>query len=82
MFIDDRKFRQAATLLKRSADPQAWDNFIGALEAYTWSRVAEVVQAGPQDVCIAQGAARGAQKLLQLMKDAGVELKPESTGIG
>lgn len=74
-FIDDRQFRKAATLLKRSAEPEAWDNFLGALEAYTWDRVAETVQADLQQVCIAQGAARGAQKLLQLFKDAGVEPK-------
>lgn len=77
-FIDDRQFRKSATQLKRSAEPEAWDNFLGALEAYTWDRVAETVQAELATVQVAQGSARQAQKLLQLFKDAGIEPKQET----
>lgn len=76
-FIDNRGFRKAAAQVKRSADPDAWENFMGALEAYTWSRVADVVTADPQTVGIAQGIARDAQQILLLLKECDVEPKPQ-----
>lgn len=70
--ITDKEFRQAAALLKRSTQPDVWDNFIGAVKAYTYTRIGELVDAPRDRLEEMQGQAKMAKKLLQIMQECDV----------
>lgn len=70
--ITDQQFRQAAALLKRSAQPDAWDNFLGAVQAFTFTRIGELVDAPRDRLDEMQGQAKMAKKLLQIMQECDI----------
>jgi hypothetical protein len=76
--ITDQQFKQAAALLKRSSPVDAWDNFVGALEAYTYVKIGECVDAPLDSVVVRQGFARQCKKLLQLLQEC--EKTPPASG--
>lgn len=67
--ISDQQFKQASALLKRHAPPDVWENFVGALTAYSFREIGAVVDAGTDTVILAQGIARGTKKLLMLIQE-------------
>lgn len=67
--ITDIQFREAAALLKRSSAPDAWENFIGAFEAYTFTKIGECADADMATVVLAQGFARQCKKFLQMFTE-------------
>lgn len=65
--ITDQQFKKAAALLKRAAPTDEWDNFIGALQAYTFTKIGHVTDAPPETVILHQGMARQCKALLELL---------------
>lgn len=72
--ITDQQFMHAAALLKRHAAPDAWANFLGAFEAYTYNRIGEVADAPLDVVVLHQGMARQCKRLFHMLREC--EPKP------
>lgn len=72
--ITDTQFKQAAAVLKRASPTDAWDNFVGAFEAYTFTKIADVTDAPMESVVLHQGFARQCKALLRLL----AECEPKS----
>lgn len=70
--ITDKEFRQAAALLKRGSQVEPWENFLGAVKAYTYTRIGELVDAPRDRLEEMQGQAKMAKKLLQILEECDV----------
>lgn len=67
--ITDDQFKKATALLKSAAPTDEWENFIGAFQAYTFSRIGEVIEVGDDHVQHRIGGARECKKLLRLLEE-------------
>lgn len=76
--ISDQQFKDAAALLKHTATPDAWENFMGAFHAYTYAQIGAVTDAPPENVVLVQGMARQCKKFLQLLTEC-EPAKPRGT---
>lgn len=77
--ISDKDFQKAAALLKRAAPHNEWENFVGALTAYTYVQIAACVEAPRDTVELQQGMARQCKKLLRMVEECEIEPKKGST---
>lgn len=73
--ITDQDFQKAAALLKRAVSTDEWENFLGALSAYTFMKIGQCADAPPETVQMHQGYARQCKALLNLLTEC--EPKPK-----
>lgn len=62
-------------LFVRNAAPEAWENFVRAVEGYAYSVAAQMTYAPTEELPIAQGRAQAILALLDILKNCHVERK-------
>jgi hypothetical protein len=61
----------------RNADPQAFADFIAAMEEWTGHLLLAMTNAPPEGIFLAQGQARAARGLLRILNECHLEPKPK-----
>ena len=68
-----------AALRLKNVDPQAFQDFIGAMEVWTAELMVAMTLAPPDAIFLAQGQARAAKALLRILNECHLE-RPKKPG--